>query len=198
MEKREQITHIHIVNDKILLSHKLRKYALEWAKKEYKNFRSNGRDKETMILNVYYGRTSEIAFRAIFKDTVKDLSRVNTTDGPDGGYDFSFMKDGKSFRINVKSLDKKYKQLVTFNDRYDTSDLYSLITIDGYKYLEDLEDSISYIEPETWKYEGTVNKVTMNKHKFFRDGWNKPVVYRKIFKENRLKHENIINNSSGK
>lgn len=170
--------HIKVRENWITLSNKVRQLTYDWALSNYSKFNQGIRSKEMVILNVYYGRTSEIAFKAMFGER---LTNVNMQEGPDPGYDF--ILDGKT-KINVKSLNSYAKDFVSFNDDYDTSHIYSLLVTQGFKYQFELEESLKNGSKEEWEYIGSVDRKTMDKHKFMKNGWNHPCVYKTLFKNN--------------
>jgi len=184
-----EFEHYKIHNNDIFLSNKVRKKVFAWSLSYYKKYQAGNRTKDTRILNTYYGKMAEIAFRLKFNE---GFSKIDRSEIVDPGYDFVHTNGAT---INVKSINASYKQFVTFNENYDTKcKYYSLLYVNGEKYIDDLKHSILNLHDEKWTYIGTVSRKTMLENKKYKQEFNHPFVYKNLFENSNLTYEDIINN----
>ncbi len=121
-------------------------YALENAK----DYQSNGRKYETKVKNIIIGKSGELAFSKIYNEKKKENLQVDYSKGADPGYDF---KTSKNIKIDVKTLDKNYKQKVYVNASFLRADIYVLMLFndvlneyfyEGFIKHEDVKNNLHY------------------------------------------------------
>lgn len=141
-------------------------YALENAK----DYKSNGRKYETKVKNIIVGKSGELAFAKIYnlKKEDEDL-QVDFSKGADPGYDFLTRKNVK---IDVKTLDKNYKQKVYVNASYLRADIYVLMLF---------EDSTN-----EYFYQGYVKHKDVKENLHFDDVFKSYYIDRSLFKNDKI------------
>ncbi len=94
--------------------------AKNFAERTWNNHQGHGREKSTIIYNIFIGKLGEIGFKKMFPNA----SEINFNGNHcDPGYDFIL----NNKRIDIKTLDQKWKCKVYFNKNYLNADFYAVM-----------------------------------------------------------------------